>query len=275
MTRWILASRQESNTDSAPERRLQNKLAIVTGGAGGIGRATALEFAAQGARVVVADIDKQGSEQTVKEIEQLGGESISVNVDVSSWESVEQLVNKAVASYGHLDIMFNNAGVSGESEADFLDLPLEAYRRVIGVNLHGVFHGIRAAGLAMRKGAGNHRGVIINTASFFGELAVPNFLPYITSKGAIIAMTKAAARDLAKYGIRVVAIGPGFIDTPITSHLKAFPEVWESVQKMNLREKAGTPKQVAKLVGFLASDDASFVNGSTVFVDDGASTFKR
>lgn len=257
-------------------RSLEDRVAIVTGAASGIGRAVALELSNHGAKVVVADINEEGCDNTVKEIKRQGEESVSAKVDVSNWESVQRLVDHGITSFGRLDIMVNNAGTTSRGK-DILELSVEEYRHTIDVNQNGVFYGIKAAGKVMK---GNEarlggRGVIVNTASFFAELSVPNMLPYVTSKGAVVAMTKAAARDLAKYDIRVVAVAPGFIETPMNAYRKSSAELWEIGQKQNLRGKAGTPKQVASVVVFVASDGASIVNGSTVFADDGASTFKR
>jgi glucose 1-dehydrogenase len=255
---------------------LSGKAAAVTGAGSGIGRAIALELSEMGAKVVCSDINAETCEKTAKEIRDRGQESISFRVDVAEWESVQKLVSHTVSSLGRIDIMVNNAGTTSRGK-DIIELEVEEYLRTIGVNQHGVFYGIKAAGQAMKDNQAGEggRGVIISTASFFGVLAVPNMLPYITSKGAVMALTKAAARDLAKYDIRVVAVAPGFIETPMNAYRKTSAELWDIGQKQNLRGRAGRPEQVAKVVAFLASDRASFVNGTTVFADDGASIFKR
>ncbi|HHY66206.1 MAG TPA: glucose 1-dehydrogenase [Alicyclobacillus sp.] len=250
--------------------RLKDRVAVITGGAGGIGRATARELAREGAKVVVADIDSGGGEAAAKQIREFGGEAIFIETDVSSFGSVAALVRRTVETYGRLDVMFNNAGVENQP-VGVLEMPVEEYLRTVEINQHGVFYGIKAAGTAMKETGG----VIINTASVYGFLADRRQFPYHASKGAVVMMTKAAALDLAKYNIRVVAIAPGLIDTGIVGMWKKNPEVWGIVERAQMRRRAGTPEEVAKVVTFLASDDASFVNGSVIFVDDGAASFKR
>lgn len=250
--------------------RLAGKVAIVTGGASGIGRATALRFAAEGAKVAVADVNTEGGEATVRAVQEAGGEAFFVPTDTSTYEQMEALVKKTVDRYGQLDIMFNNAGI-GNVRASVLDMPLEEYHRTVAVNQHGVFYGIQTAGRAMKE----RGGVIINTASVYGFLADRRHFPYHASKAAVVMMTKAAALDLAPYNIRVVAIAPGLIETGIVEEWKANTDVWQKVKQAQMRRRAGTPEEVANVVTFLASDEASFVNGSVVFVDDGAASFKR
>jgi len=250
--------------------RLKDRVAIVTGGAKGIGRASALELAREGAKVVVGDIDRAEGERTAFEIVEKGGTARFIHADTSDYESVEGLVKETIRSFGRLDIMFNNAGI-GNPPVSVLDMPPEEYHRTVAVNQHGVFYGIKAAGNAMKEKGG----VIINTASVYGFFADRRHFPYHASKGAVVMMTKAAALELARYNIRVVAVAPGLVDTEIVAPWKQRPDLWRTVEKAQMRGRVAKPEEVAKAVAFLASDDASFVNGSVLFVDDGAASFKR
>jgi NAD(P)-dependent dehydrogenase (short-subunit alcohol dehydrogenase family) len=254
--------------------KLLGKVAIVTGAGGGIGRAIAKELAGKGARVLAADVDPETAKRTARMIEGSTDRACWAQVDVASYESVEALVASAVELYGELNIMVNNAGISRRFSV--LDLPVEEYHRVVGVNQHGVFYGIKAAGNAMKdKG-----GVIINTGSIYGHVVDRRRHPhharfaYHASKGAVVMMTKAAAMELAPYGIRVLTVAPGLIETELVDSWKEDPDLWRSVQAAQMRERAGKPEDVAKVVAFLASEDAAFVNGHDFFVDDGAASFK-
>lgn len=192
------------------------RVAVITGGASGIGKQTAIKFASKGDQVVVADFNQQLGEETVAQIIKDGGEAIFVKTDVSKYEEVEALVQKTVDTYGRIDVMFNNAGIGRVTPV--LDQDLKDYHSVINVNQHGVAHGIIAAGKKMRELG--IKGVIINTASVFGFLASPGTFAYHASKGAVIMMTKSAALELSVHGIRVLAVAPGAVDTPIIQGYK-------------------------------------------------------
>jgi len=253
--------------------RFNGEVAVVTGGAGGIGKASAQLLSMQGARLIVGDIDKTRGEAVAQEIRGAGREAQFHSVDVSDYSSVRELVQFALDTYGKLNIMFNNAGIFGDGTQNLIDLPIEAYHQTVSINQDGVFYGIKAAAEVMK--AQGRGGVIINTASIYAFIADRNQLPYHASKAAVVGMTKAAALELARYNIRVVAIAPGMIDTPLIDRWRDNPEVWNTVQKAHMRRKFGTPEQVASVVAFLASEEASFLNGQAYLVDDGAASFKR
>ncbi|WP_379157797.1 SDR family NAD(P)-dependent oxidoreductase [Paenibacillus sp. sgz5001063] len=245
------------------------RVAVITGGASGIGRATALKFASKGDQVVVADFNEEGGKKTVEMIEAAGGEAIFVRTDVSKYEEVEALIGQAVAAFGRIDVMFNNAGIGRNTPV--LDQNLNDYHSVINVNQHGVVHGIIAAGKKMRELG--IKGVIINAASVFGFLASPGTFAYHASKGAVIMMTKSAALELSPYGIRVVAVAPGAVDTPIIQGYKD-QGLLESMKAKVIGNKLTTPEQVADSVYLLTLEEASAINGSVVMADEGYASFK-
>lgn len=244
------------------------RVAVITGGASGIGKQTAIKFASKGDQVVVADFNQQ-LEETVAQIIKDGGEAIFVKTDVSKYEEVEALVQKTVDTYGRIDVMFNNAGIGRVTPV--LDQDLKDYHSVINVNQHGVAHGIIAAGKKMRELG--IKGVIINTASVFGFLASPGTFAYHASKGAVIMMTKSAALELSVHGIRVLAVAPGAVDTPIIQGYKDQGMVDQMKSKV-MGNKLTLPEQVADTVYLLSLPEASAINGSVVMADEGYASFK-
>jgi NAD(P)-dependent dehydrogenase (short-subunit alcohol dehydrogenase family) len=249
--------------------KLNGKTAIVTGGGSGIGRAAALRFAKEGAKVVVADIDSANGEETVNYILEQEGSSIFVKTDVADPVQIKQLVEAATNMYGGLHIMFNNAGV-GNSEVRSVDLSVEEWDRVVDVNLKGVFLGIKYAVPALIKSGG---GSIINTSSLLGLKGQKFVSAYNASKAGVVVLTQNAALEYGKYNIRVNAIAPGVIDTKIIDNWKQNERKWPIISRANALGRIGTPEEVANAVLFLASDEASFITGTTLSVDGGGLTF--
>jgi NAD(P)-dependent dehydrogenase (short-subunit alcohol dehydrogenase family) len=219
--------------------------------------------------VVVADLDDAGGAETARALEGAGHTAIYRRTDVASRDQVATLVAHAVDAWGRLDVMFNNAGVA--SGGPMLDWTPEQYDRVVAVNQNGVFYGMQSAARVMRdSGRG---GVIINTGSVFGEIASRYCIGYQATKAAVEVMTKVAAHELAPYGIRVVNVAPGVVDTAMTDDYRRAGLV-ETMAKKHMRGALLMPEAVARVVAFLATDAAAAVNGTTVFADDGYSAFK-
>lgn len=244
--------------------RFSGKVIVVTGAAQGIGRSIAERFLSEGAKVVIADINAAQLEQTAKEI----GTSdtvIPVTTDVSVKSEVDDLVAIAVAKFGRLDIMVNNAGIC--PVADFLDFTEEQYDRTLAVNLKGGFLGTQAAARAMiDKGEG---GVIINMSSINSGLANPSVAPYAISKGGLNQVTSTAAVAFAPHGIRVCGVGPGTIATEIIKGAFTDRAGMNAILARTPMGRLGEPEEIAGVVAFLASDDASYLTGETIYPDGG------
>jgi glucose 1-dehydrogenase len=249
--------------------RLLDRVAVVTGGGGGIGRATALELAELGASVVVADLDERSARLSAQAVIDGGGQATACCVDVTSPQEHARLMAHALQAFGRVDVMVNNAGVA--QGGALLDWTPEMVERVTAVNQHGVLYGIQAAARVMQSvGRG---GVIINVGSIYGELATLYCIGYQATKAAVEIMTKVAAHELAPYGIRVVNVAPGVVETTmIDDYRKA--GLAERMAKKHMRGALVQPEQVARVIALLATDAASVINGTTVFADDGFSAFK-
>lgn len=248
---------------------MEGKVAVVTGAGSGIGKATADKFAAEGFRVVLADIDDTRGKEVERKLKEKGGEVVFVKTDVSSYEEVQGLVEKTVEIYGTIDVMFNNAGIG--DMGSILQPDLEMYHKTIEVNQHGVAYGIFAA--SQRMVELNVKGVIINTASVFGYMASRGTFAYQASKGAVRMMTQTAALELGEYGIRVVGIAPGGVDTPIIQGYKDMGAL-ESMKRKHLRGELLQPEEIAGVAYMLTTPEAQAVNGSVVMADDGYASFR-
>ncbi|MFL5690472.1 MAG: SDR family oxidoreductase [Ktedonobacteraceae bacterium] len=246
--------------------QLDQKVAIVTGSDSGIGRAIAIQFAQEGAAVVINYAHAQDKAEHVREIiERNNGKALVIQADVSQYQQAMGLIQQTVEHFNRLDIMVNNAGM--EIHNAFLDVTEEQWDRVLSVDLKGAFFCAQAAAREMvkRKTAGR----IINISSVHEDLAMPRNAPYCCAKGGIRMMTRTICLELAPYNITVNNIAPGAIDTPIDADVKADPEKMGALLKEIPQHRMGQPEEVAKLALFLASDAAAYVTGSTYIIDGG------
>lgn len=245
---------------------VQGKVAIVTGGSSGIGRATSLIFAREGAKVVVADVLVEGGEETVSLIKAAGGEAVFIKTDMAKPADVEAMVQKAVSTYGRLDCAHNNAGIEGATgrTADYKEADWD---RVIQINLTGVWLCMKYEIQQMLKQGG---GAIVNTASDAGLLGVPQMPAYVASKHGVVGLTKTAALEYAKSGIRVNAVCPGVIKTPMVDRITGQrPGRAERMTAAEPVGRMGKPEEIGEAVVWLCSEAASFVTGLPMPVDGG------
>ena len=249
------------------EGRLIGKVALVTGGSSGIGRACALAFTKEGAKVIVADIGNEEGAETVALIEKAGGQAIFVKTDVSRAMEVETMVSKAVKAFGRLDCALNNAGILGERNfaADYTE---EGWNKVININLTGTWLCMKYEIRQMLK---QNSGAIVNTASVLGLVGSNGPSPaYAASKHGVVGLTKSAALSYAQSGIRINAVCPGFITTPLVDSLTGGdPEIEATLIERHPIGRMGKPEEVAEAVVWLCSDAASFVTGHAMSVDGG------
>jgi len=246
---------------------LKGKVAIITGARRGMGRSHALALGKAGAKVVVADISQKDCQKVVEEIKKKGGEAIAVKCDITKKGEIENMVKQAIDKWGKVDILVNNAGIC--QFKPFLELTEEEWDRTLDINLKGYFFCAQAAAQEMVK---QKSGVIINIASVaMGQQGIgfPNIVHYCASKGGIVGMTEALAVELAPYNIRVNAISPGMIETPMIDPAKQDPKMMEAMLARVPMRRVGKPEEVSNLVLFLASDESSYMTGSTVVIDGG------
>jgi glucose 1-dehydrogenase len=245
---------------------LKGKIAIVTGAGSGIGRAIATDFAKHGADVVVNYFSQaEKAHDLAADLERAGSRATAVKADVSNQTEVQNLVRKTIEKFGRIDILVNNAGI--ERRTPFLDVSLEDWNRVIAVDLTGPFLCTQAVAKEMVKH--NTRGVIVNISSVHEDIAFPGNAAYCAAKGGLRMICRNLALELAPYGIRMVNVGPGAFATPINVETLEDPEKKSALEREIPAGRIGKPEEVAKLVSYLASDQAAYVTGTTVFIDGG------
>jgi NAD(P)-dependent dehydrogenase (short-subunit alcohol dehydrogenase family) len=246
--------------------KLANKVALITGAGSGMGKSAALIFAREGAKVAAVDINEAQVEETAGEISKNGGDAIALRADVSNSEDVKRVVDETVAKFGGLNIVYNNAGIEGDS--NFLsNMTEEQFDRVIAINLRGVFLGMKHA-LPHLVNAGG--GSIINQASIAGLIAVRGGAAYAAAKAGVIALTRVGALEYGRYNIRVNAICPGAIETPMAQRIRqGQPPNPKAIQRISVLGRMAEPEEIAKVALFLASDDASFATGAPFIIDGG------
>lgn len=245
--------------------QLQDKVAIITGGASGIGRATAVAFAQEGACVVIADIDQTGGEQIATSLREAGGKAVFIPCDVSKNSDVANMVEQTIATFGKLDCAFHNAGFEGQEQTT-ADRAEEAWNHILNVNLKGIWLCMKHEIPHMLE----HGGAIVNGASVGGVVAFPGMSAYVASKHGVVGLSKSAALEYAQRGIRVNAVCPGVIQTPMLDRLtKGIPEVEARYKAVTPMGRLGQSEEVAKTVVWLCSDASSFVTGHAMVVDGG------
>jgi NAD(P)-dependent dehydrogenase (short-subunit alcohol dehydrogenase family) len=246
--------------------RFQGKSVLVTGAAGGIGRASAVAFAEEGARLVIVDLKAEMLEQTAQLCRERGAEVRALVLDVAEDSAPDVLVRAATEAHGRLDVAFNNAGIVGDN-VDVADYPDATWDRVMNVNVRAVFRAMKAQIRQMRRQGGG--GAIVNTASVASSHAMKLGSGYVAAKHALMGLTRAAALDVVGDGIRINAVCPGIIDTPLMEHGKKVPGLIEGLQAAVPMGRLGKAEEVARLVLFLASGEASYMVGQGLLVDGG------
>jgi NAD(P)-dependent dehydrogenase (short-subunit alcohol dehydrogenase family) len=250
--------------------RLEDKVSIITGSGSGMGRVAALRFAAEGSHVIVADIQKAAAEETVRLIRAAGGEATAIAADVSVEADAKAMADLAMATYGRIDVLYNNAGIMPEADHSVIDTPVEAWDQVMAVNVRGVY---LACKYVIPHMVERHSGSIINVSSFVAVLgcSVPQDA-YTASKGAVLALTRSLAVQFAPHGVRTNAILPGPVETPLLMEWLLKDEAAKQIRlARNPTGRFGKPEEVVALAVYLASDESAWTNGASMVIDGGIS----
>lgn len=247
-------------------KRLENKVAIITGGAGGLGAAEAILFAQEGAKVVITDIQEEGLQNVADQISEVGGVVNYLVHDVTSEQDWDKVINKTIEWYGTIHILVNNAGISGNIMSSLEDTSLDEFKNVININLLSQYIGIKAVAPEMKK---NKTGSIINISSIAGIVGSAKATAYTASKGAVRSFTKGAAFEFAEHNIRVNSVHPGFVATPMTKGLPNAEEFKKMAIGITPLGREAFPNEIAYGVLYLASDESSYTTGSEMVIDGG------
>ena len=245
--------------------RFENTSVLITGAGSGIGRAASLAFATEGATIAAADLRIEAAQATASAVEELGRPAVALQVDVTQPDSVRTMVEQAVAGLGSLDVLINSAGV--REIVPFLELPAEEWTKVIGTNLTGTF--LCSQAVAQHLIVQNKSGKIINLSSVAGLVGVPNRAAYVASKHGVVGLTKEMGMELADKHIQVNAIAPGVVETAMTAGYFDKPDIVASLKKAHPAGRWAQPEEIARLMLFLASEDADFITGATIPIDGG------
>ncbi len=246
---------------------MKDRVVIVTGAASGIGRAAAIAFAREGAKLSLSDLNEAGGAETLAAVRAAGADGIFMRCDVAQEKDVEAMVGKTVEHFGRLDCAYNNAGIENDAKP-VTEIPSDVFDRVIAINVRGVYLSMKAEIPAMLRSG---KGAIVNTASVAGLIGTAGLLPYVASKHAVVGMTKSASAEFASAGIRVNAVCPGLIRTPMLDRLEANigADAFAAFVAATPIRRVAEPEEVAAAVVWLCSDAASFVTGSAMTVDGG------
>jgi NAD(P)-dependent dehydrogenase (short-subunit alcohol dehydrogenase family) len=248
-------------------KKLENKTVFITGGLSGIGKACAMAAAKEGANLAIADLKSSSTDASMEEIKKENPKAIFIECDVSVYDQVEAAIQKVVSTFGGLDVALNNAGIGGEA-SKVGDMSEKGWLQVIGVNLNGVFNGMKHELAQMAK---QKKGVIVNMSSILGKVGFASSSHYVAAKHGVIGLTQAAALEYATDGIRINAICPGFIETPLLAKggINDHPEVKQHIVDLHPMKRLGRSDEIAGGFIFLASNDSSFVSGTTLDIDGG------